>query len=78
MTLFDMIKDWRKVSIEKMPDDDVIPFHRDVVTRMRERIGEEATILSFSGANGGLFGAGYIIGLNSNGVIIDLEQTFIS
>ena len=78
MTLFDMIKDWRRVSIEKMPDDEVIPFHRDIVERMREKFGPDAVILSFSGSEGGLCGAGYIIALNQSGDIIEIERTFIS
>lgn len=78
MTLFDMIKDWRRVSIEKMPDDEVIEFHRYIVERMREKVGPDAVILSFSGAEGGLFGIGIIVALNQSGDIIATERTFIS
>jgi hypothetical protein len=78
MTLFDMIKDWRRVLIEKMPDDEVIEFHRDIVERMREKVGPDAIILSFSGTEGGLFGVGIMIALNQSGDIIATEQTFIS
>lgn len=78
MTLFDMIKEWRIVSISKRPDDEVIDFHRDRVERIREKVGPDAVILSFSGSEGGLCGAGYIIALNQFGDIIEIEQTFIS
>jgi hypothetical protein len=78
MTLFDMIKDWRRVLIEKKPDDEVIEFHRDIVERMREKVGPDVVILSFSGAEGGLFGVGIIVALNQSGDIIATEQIFIS
>lgn len=84
MTLFDMIKDWRRVSIEKVPDNEVTEFNHNKVAAMRERVGEDATILQLEGYNGPLFASGltlvafYIVALSQSGDIIATEQTFIS
>jgi hypothetical protein len=40
MTLFDMIKDWRRVLIEKKPDDEVIPFHPSLVLKVACLVSE--------------------------------------
>ena len=78
MTLFDMIKGWDYVSIDKQPDEKVIDFNRSRVIKMRELVGEDATILQLEGYSGPLFGAGFIVALNQSGDIIATEKTFIS
>jgi hypothetical protein len=78
MTLFDMIKDWDYVSIEKRPDEKAIEFNRNRVIKMRELVGGDAIILQLEGYSGPLFGAGFIVALNQSGDIIATERTFIS
>jgi len=78
MTLYDMIKEWRSVSIEKCPDDMVRDCDSQYVAKLREKVGPDCIIISFSGAENGLFGSGYVVAIDEKCNIITSIRTYIS
>ena len=78
VSLYEMIKEWKMGSIEKCPDDMVRDCNSKYVDELRERVGPDYIILSFSGADSGLFGRGYVIAIDEQCNVIDCIATLIS
>ncbi len=78
MTLYEMMKEWKIVSIEKYPDDMVRDCNSKAIAELRKKVGPDCMILSFSGADNGLFGRGYVIAINEQCNVIGSITTIVS
>ncbi len=77
-TLYWMIKEWRSVSIEKRPDDMVRDCNSQYVDKLREKVGPDCIIISFSGAESGLCGWGCVAAIDEKCNVIASIGTYIS
>lgn len=76
MTIFDMIKEWDDVTIEKRPND-AFRLYSDRAEELRAVVGSNATIVWLSGSNGPLFGSGSFVAIDESGEVIYNMQVII-